>query len=221
MEVLTYSHRYAEEILQHPDFKEAYEQVMAYCKECPLPVYKGKSKNKKLDVVQQIMNTYFKLRFVGDDWKSEEHVSPEVDEMGVKIDERLRADFFKVFKSGDKSIRVLVEVEFGNVASSYRDYFKFQLSYAHSMSDIGIIILPTNHLCGRIDSAVANFEKAGRELKYARLTTTVPLLVIGLSDIGVEEDDLNALGVDLKILKGAKKKHAAEHEAIVRRLLEK
>ncbi len=60
MFIKTYSYRFAEEILQHENHREAYEELIEICKNCPVPVYKGKSKNqKKLDVVQQIMNTYF------------------------------------------------------------------------------------------------------------------------------------------------------------------
>ena len=55
MIVKTYSYRYAEEILQHSSNIEIYNELMDIFKNCPLPVYKGKSKNQKSkDVVQQL-----------------------------------------------------------------------------------------------------------------------------------------------------------------------
>lgn len=39
MKIKTYSYRYAEEILQHPKYKQAYDELIYVCQNTPLPVY--------------------------------------------------------------------------------------------------------------------------------------------------------------------------------------
>lgn len=124
MKIKTYSYRYAEEILQHPKYKQAYDELIYVCQNTPLPVYEGKSKKQKgKDVIQQIMNTYFRLMFLNLGWEDEPLTTPDSNE------DSLRSDFKKTFiNENGEEITIQIEVEFGNVASSYRNYFKFQLS---------------------------------------------------------------------------------------------
>jgi len=199
MNLRIFSYRFAEEILQHTNYEKAYDEILMVCKQCPLPVYKGKSQNQRTkDVVQQLMNTYFKLRFESLGWESEPLATPDESE------DSLRSDFRKTFFSelNGKGITIQVEVEFGNVASSYRNYFKFQLSFSNSLTDICLLIVPTQKLSIRIDSGVSNFEKTIREIPSAKLSITVPILVIGLDDIGVLPWDVKSIQNDLNILKG-------------------
>ena len=124
MRVETYSYRFAEEVLKHQLLEPGLNEIIKICKECPLPRFRGKSeKQKGKDVVQQIMNTYFKLRLEKLGWTSEPYASPEY------TDDSLRADFRKGFSDTTHKFAIQIEVEFGNAASIYRDYFKFQLSY--------------------------------------------------------------------------------------------
>ena len=93
MKVKTFSYRFAEEILQHERYKEAYDEIIEICEKCPVPVYKGKSENQsKLDVVQQIMNTYFWEAFLVKGWEDEPFATPNSN------DDELRSDFRKTFK---------------------------------------------------------------------------------------------------------------------------
>src|SRR4051794_8604805 len=113
MKVKTYSYRFAEEILQHPQFIDAYNELLMVCRDCPVPLYKGKSENqKKLEVIQQIMNTYFLLRFKNLGWEPEPFATPDTSE------DSLRSDFRKSFvniKTGEiVSLTIQIEVEFGN-----------------------------------------------------------------------------------------------------------
>ncbi len=217
MEIKTFSYRFAEEILQHERYREAYDEIIEICKACPVPVYQGKSKNQtKLDVVQQIMNTYFWEAFKLKGWKDEPLATPNTNE------DELRSDFRKTFKkeNGYGEITIQIEVEFGNVASSYRNYFKFQLSYSYDLTDVCILIVPSQHLCTRIDSGVSNFEKVLREIPSAKLSVTVPILVIGLFDVDedgviVEPWDVKAECNNLEIIKGSKKNREEEHKALV------
>ena len=213
MKVKTFSYRFAEEILQHPHFKAAYDELIKICEECPLPMYKGKSsKQKKLDIVQQLMNSYFLKRFESFGWKPEPLATPD-----ENADE-LRSDFRKTFvneETGEVLLTLQIEVEFGNVASSYRNYFKFQLSYSYSLTDICVLIVPSQHLSTRIDSGVSNFEKTCREIPSAKLSITVPTLVIGLFDDDVPEWNVKEVTKNLKVLKNGNKKVTKEHYAIV------
>ena len=214
MQVKIFSYRYAKEILEHPNYSDAYEEVISICKACPLPVYKDKSKSQSsLDVVQQIINTYFKIAFSKKEWEEEPLVTPE------SLDDSLRGDFRKRFSKDDNHIAIQIEVEMGNIASSYRNYFKFQLSYAHKLADIAILILPCDALSRRIDSGVASYEKTVREIPSADLSITVPILVIGLDDSAVEEIDIKSIEEDLEIVKGQKNKYKSEHIDLVKRLV--
>ncbi|OEH86390.1 hypothetical protein BHU72_13285 [Desulfuribacillus stibiiarsenatis] len=212
MNVKTYSYRFAEEILQHERFSHAYEEIIRVCNECPLPVYKGKSaKQLKLDVVQQMMNTFFKLRFKSLGWSEEPLATPN------SSDDELRSDFRKTFVNSttNEELTVQIEVEFGNVASSYRNYFKFQLSYSYGLTDICVLIVPTNKLAVKIDSGVSNFEKTIREIPSAKLSITVPTLVIGLCADGVTPWDVKAIEPNLSIIKGDNRTAYIQHCNII------
>jgi len=221
MHIKTYSYRFAKEILQHEKYKDAYDELITICRNCPVPVYEGKSKTQKSkDVVQQLMNTYFFEAFTMMGWEDEPYATPDTNE------DALRSDFRKIFHKGCgiKEITIQIEVEFGNVASSYRNYFKFQLSYLYDLTDVCVLIVPSQHLCNRIDSGVANYEKVLREIPSAKLSVTVPTLVIGLFDVddeGVFIDTWNVKAecTDLDIVKGAKEINAPAHHELIRRYI--
>ena len=216
MHIKTFSYRFADEILAHPSFRDAANELFDICRKCPIPEYVGKSvRQPNKNVVQQIMNTYFKLQFEAHGWESEPLATPD-----DHADE-LRADFRKTFVNEDgKEITLQIEVEFGNVASSYRNYFKFQLSYSYGLTDICILIVPSYSLANRIDSGVSCFEKAAREIPQAKLSVTVPILVIGLFDKDeygnpVPGWDIRAMGVPLDVAKNKDASVAEEHNALV------
>lgn len=216
MNIKIFSYRFAEEILIHPYYAIAYHEILTICENCPLPIYPNKSpKQLKLDVVQQIINTYFKIAFSQLNWIPEPQVSPST------FADTLRADFKKkhIYINNStretRSITTQVEVEMGNIASSYRNYFKFQLSYSHNLAQIGILILPCDNLSKRIDSGVASFEKTVREIPSADLSITVPILVIGLDDYNTREINVANICQDLNIIKGASNTYQRQHENLV------
>lgn len=215
MKIKTYSYRFAKELLTHPKYQQIYNELITICQNAPIPVYRGKSeKQKDKDVVQQVLNTYFRLRFSDYEWESEPLATPDNNE------DSLRSDFRKTFIINDNNelskMTVQIEVEFGNVASSYRNYFKFQLSFSYDLTDICILIVPSFELSKRIDSGVSNFEKTVREIPSAKLSVTVPILVIGLYHEGETEWDVKAIEGNLDILKCSKKSYIQRHNAIVR-----
>lgn len=218
VEVKTFSYRFAEEILQHPKFIMIYEELIEVCKDCPVPLYVGKSKKQKqLEVIQQLMNTYFLLRFKSLGWESEPFATPDTSE------DALRSDFRKSFvdpQTGEVLLTIQIEVEFGNVASSYRNYFKFQLSFANALTDICVLILPSSSLSKRIDSGVSNFEKTKREIPSAKLSITVPTLVLGLFDDCSTIWNVKNITEDLKVLKGDSRATYFRHCEIVREYID-
>ncbi len=219
MKIKTFSYRYSQEVLEHPCCKEAFDELINICSKCPLPVYKNKSKSQpKLDVVQQIINTYFKIVFEKNDWELEPLVTPS------NASDSLRGDFRKSFKKqiskdNNENITLQVEVEMGNIASSYRNYFKFQLSYSYKLTDFAILILPCDTLSKRIDSGVASYEKTVREIPSADLSITVPILVIGLDDTDVQEIDISKLSDNMEIVKGSKNNYKEKHIELVKSII--
>ena len=212
MQIKTFSYRFAEEILQHQRYKFAYDELIQVCRDCPIPIYPDKSaKQKNKDVIQQLMNSYFLKQFENLCWETEPLATPD------NYEDALRSDFRKTFfdEKNNKLITIQIEVEFGNVASSYRNYFKFQLSFANALTDICILIVPSQHLSVRIDSGVSNFEKACREIPSAKLSLTVPVLVIGLFEDVESEWNVKEIEKNLKILKGSSKNIMEQHYNIV------
>lgn len=215
MRIETFSYRFADDILLSPRFTGVRAELLNVCKNCPIPVYSGKSQRQaSKDVVQQIMNTYFKLQFTALGWGAEPLATP------IDNEDALRADFRKIFGEGNDKITLQIEVEFGNVASSYRNYFKFQLSFSYDLTDICVLIVPSSELANRIDSGVANFEKAIREIPQAKLSVTVPTLVIGLFDKDennnrLPEWDIRQTGISLNTAQNKNRAVSEAHKKLV------
>ncbi|WP_296827197.1 BglII/BstYI family type II restriction endonuclease [uncultured Megasphaera sp.] len=216
MFIKTYSYRFADEILSSDNYCDIKNEILHICAKCPLPVFLGKSsKQRQKDVVQQIMNTYFRLCFARQGWAVEPLATP------ASYEDVLRADFRKTFSRHDRErITVQIEVEFGNIASSYRNYFKFQLSFSYGLTDICVLIVPSYHLANRIDSGVSNFEKSIREIPQAKLSITVPIYVIGLFDVNddgreVENWNIRDLGISLDVAQNKCRSVGSEHESLV------
>lgn len=172
-----YSYRFGQEILQHPNFAHAWKEISEILRRAPLFVFPNKSpKNSSLDVVQQLMNAYFDRVFVIENgWEHHPLAT------AIKGSE-LTADYRKKFKGEQKgSIVVQSEVQFGNMARFYTDVFKFQAAYSQKTIQVGMSVVPTHSLAKRIDSNVAHFERAARELPSADLSITLPILLVGLS----------------------------------------
>lgn len=218
MKLKIYSYRYAKEILEHYHYKNIYDELIEICEECPLPVYKDKSeKQKTKDVVQQIINTYFKIKFSKYDWECEPYATPS------EKDDKLRADFRKKFYIDEKKkLNLQIEVEMGNAASYYRDYFKFQLSYNFNLISIGILIVPTSKLAIRIDSGLGDFDKVIREIESAKLSFTLPILVIGLDPLKTMEIDVTKISKNIKAVKPngrVSEENLKPHNEIVKKVI--
>ncbi len=167
-----YSYRYAEEIIQHHRHGNAWGEIHDILTNTPIFIYPNKSvRNNRLDVVQQLMNTYFDCVMTNTYGWGFHPLATRIADSG------LTADFRKSF--GELSIQA--EIQFGNMARWYSDIFKFQTAYSQSLINIGLSIIPALDLAVRIDSNIVNFERAKRELPSAVLSITLPILMIGLS----------------------------------------
>lgn len=166
-----YSYRFAEEIIQHKRHRAAWAEIELAVKSVPLFVYPNKSeKNKSLDVVQQLLNTYFDRKMVLE-------LGWDYHPLATKIpNSNLRADYRKAF--GDLTIQA--EFQFGNMGRWYSDIFKFQTAYSQGLIKMGLSVVPMYSIGKRIDSNVAHFERTKRELQAAEVSITIPILLIGL-----------------------------------------
>ena len=183
MKLNLFSYRYGLEIVQHPNFRFAWNEIHSILKEAPLFVYPGKSsKNPRLDVVQQLMNAYFDRVFAIEKGWSHHPLATEIP------DSKLRADYLKQFQGRQaEAISVQAEVQFGNMSRWYSDIFKFQAAYSAKKIQLGLSVIPMASLARRIDLNVVNFERARRELPSAELSITLPIILVGLEPDNVTE----------------------------------
>jgi restriction endonuclease BglII len=170
MKLHIFSYRYAQEILQHPNNVAAWNEIESILSNAPIFIYPGKSKNLRLQIVQQLMNTYFDRRFAVDCGWNYHPLATEIADSG------LSADFRKSFGN----ITIQCEIQFGNMARWYSDIFKFQTAYSQSLIQCGLCVLPMGGMARATDSNVAHYERAVRELPSANLSITLPILLIGL-----------------------------------------
>jgi hypothetical protein len=189
MKLHVFSYRYAQEILQHPNNVTAWNEIEGILSGAPIFIYPGKSRNQRLQIVQQLMNTYFDRRFAVDcGW--------EYHPLATGIAESaLTADFRKKFEK----ITIQAEIQFGNMARWYSDIFKFQTAYSQSLIQCGLCVVPMGAMARATDSNIAHYERAVRELPSANLSITLPILLIGLEqdastpEINVKECGFAAL----------------------------
>jgi hypothetical protein len=170
VESQTFSYRFAAELLESSSFVPHFRQILQIVENLPLLVWPGKSrKNSRLDVVQQCLNTYFDRRLWDLGWEYHP-LATKIVESGLSAD----------FRKDCGGLKVQIEVQFGNMARWYSDIFKFQTAYSQDLADVGVCIVPSNALAVRIDSNITNFERVVRELPSAKLSITLPILVIGV-----------------------------------------
>lgn len=199
------------EILNKKENTFILNEIIRVIDNTPLPIFKNKSKKQPhIDVVQQILNTYIKRELEILKWESEVDATPK------NFKDDLKSDFRKTFiNKNNKSLTIQIEVEFGNAASFYRDITKIQASHKFNMADIGVIILPTQSLSKRIDTGLANIEKAKREQHILESIATIPLLIIGIDDTNKKEWNVKDITNDLEIVKGSKNQYKDKHNALI------
>lgn len=172
------SHLYAETVLEG-QFREEWEEVLDVLGTLTVPLRPagpytrtGRPKSPKrqyrkaggvranalMPVDQAAMNRQIRTALAKNGWNPEPYIL--IDREGQPIDTRLRGDFEK---SG-----VFVEVEFGNVASYFRDLFKFHIAGTTGAAKVGVIVVARDSLARLFDQGQARFEQAISLLPYMR-----------------------------------------------------
>lgn len=129
---------------------------------------KGNPRQALRPISQKLMNEAIENELRARGWKTQ----PVADEKKEGKLPNFRGDFFK---NG-----IFVEVEFGNVASFYRDLFKFQVAHRSGVGEAGVVVTATSRTTSLQDSGQADFELTKRAKPYMRLGTSMPLWLIGL-----------------------------------------
>ncbi|GGI58058.1 BglII/BstYI family type II restriction endonuclease [Winogradskyella haliclonae] len=180
-----WAHRFGDKILHQA--KEL-DEIINGLKSIKVPICKG-FKRPPFDVKQGLLNKMIDFIFVNNEWKSQPYIDTRIPrESSQKGD-------FAIITEDD--IKIFVEVEFGNIASSFRDLYKFNLAYSLDTYHCGIFILPVKNLARRIDT-IQSFEGAKKLITEARNFINLPLILIGIdSDPDTElnlleiKDDIN------------------------------
>ena len=174
MEYKTHNYRFAEQIFESHEFQQIKWEIFDIGKRAPalqLETPKattkgGKARKRVFTTDQTAMNKWFEKEFQDREWEVHPFVTDE------KISQ-LKADY--------KKKRVQVEVQFGNMARAIYDVFKMQVSYSQDRIDVGVLIVPMKDFADTIDENIAHFERVARELPYAKMSITLPILVIGIA----------------------------------------
>jgi hypothetical protein len=190
-----HAYRYADAVLDHRSFRDAKKEIEQVICNAPIPLLDPENPNPKtggvkfrkrkslrsgggdrylfLPVDQKALNTHLDREFVRLEWEPQPTIVSE--EVGKGPETGLKGDF--------KKGRLQVEIQFGNMARWYTDVFKFQLSYALGAIDVGVLVVPTQEFSNLIDENIAYFERVTRELPWAKMSLTLPILVIGVEPI--------------------------------------
>jgi hypothetical protein len=75
--------------------------------------------------------------------------------------------------------KVFVEVEFGNIASMHRDFFKFQIANRAGAGEAAVLVCATERLAKFFDSGVTTFEAARRHIPYLAIGIQMPIWFLG------------------------------------------
>ena len=157
-------------------------ELLEALKSIRIPVCPG-FKRPPFDVKQGLLNSMIDSAFEKLGWETQPYIDTRANRESSQ-----KGDFAKTTECG---IKVLVEVEFGNVASTFRDLYKFNLAYSLDSYDCAIFILPEKALAKRIDT-IQHFDGAKRLIEDAREFMNMPILLIG---VGSDGNDINLLDI--------------------------
>jgi len=173
MNLRFFSYRFAEEVLNSPAFRASRDEAYAILGALPpiavnsplwLQWRNPKKKPKKTHPFDpDAMNRWLDDQFGPKGWEIHPRIVP-----GTHLEGDYRKD------------RIQIEVQFGNIARYTYDLLKFQVSYARDEVDVGLLAVPVQSFAKEIGSNVAYYERVLRELPHAKLSITLPIMVVGL-----------------------------------------
>jgi hypothetical protein len=156
----THSYRLAEELINSKlDLKR---EIVSVVKEVTATQHIH-GKKKQFLYSERQLNNDFEKGFCNRGWMRNVKVIQDLD---------LKTDFRKS--------RVQVEVQFGNASRFYADVMKFQLSYLQDEVDLGVEILAKQIFAKFLNSNIANYERAVREIDKFKFAITLPIWIIGI-----------------------------------------
>jgi len=138
----------------------------------------GTKKPFLLPVDQGAMNKSIESALRSDGWTTQPIASGS---FAAEAPSGLKGDFVRN--------KVFVEVEFGNIASMFRDLFKFQIANRARTGDVGILVTATERLAKFFDSGVSSLEAAQRLLPFMAIGIQMPIWIIG-----IEPTDFSEIG---------------------------
>jgi hypothetical protein len=211
MRIVTASHNHGEVIVRH-GFSEEYQSLTSMLSSLSIPLRPikpfnsnsrpkepkrhqraigGKKRPFLLPVDQGAMNKTIEHLLRIDEWQTEPVAAGEFDTEATPLS--LKGDFVK---NG-----VFVEVELGNAASMYRDFFKFQIANRAMPRSVAVLIVATERLAKYFDSGVATFEAAKRHIPYLAMGIQMPIWIVGFEpesfkDIEVRYKEMHAICVE-------------------------
>ena len=163
------------------DSKE-FSDILKVLQNVRIPICPG-FKRPPYDVKQGLLNAMIDYAFAKLGWEPQPYIDTR-----LARESSQKGDFCKRTSTG---LNVLVEVEFGNVASTFRDLYKFNLAYSLETYDCGVFILPEKELAKRIDT-VQNVDGAKKLIHDAREFMNLPLVLIG---VGFDGNEVNLLDI--------------------------
>jgi hypothetical protein len=194
-------HQFADTILKH-EFPFEYKELLEVLSNTEIPLNatspftkskpivpkrqrskkKGSNHYRLFPVSQSEWNKHLRLNLKKLDWNPEPIA--EGNHEGKKRVSGLKGDFVK---NG-----IFVEVEFGNIASAYRDLFKFLVSHDNKQAQVGVLVTASRRLASLMDQGVADFESVRKNITPYLRITPMPILFVGLDYQNSDENLLRA-----------------------------
>jgi hypothetical protein len=113
-------------------------------------------------------------------WEKFLSKNPDLNEIAKRISLEGEAGNDIHFNSQDNTLLVVGEIQFGNWALAYRDFFKVLKANVQNSIDCLIYVVPTGELQNSLSDGIVTFEKTVEILKEFKKVITVPVWVVGL-----------------------------------------
>jgi hypothetical protein len=197
MQILSASHNHGDIIVEY-GFPEEYKSLTSALQSIDIPLrplgkfsansrpkepkrhiraIEGRRKPFLLPVDQSALNKKIEALLRPDGWEAQPVAAGDFATGPSRL--RLKGDFVR---NG-----VFVEVEFGNIASMHRDFFKFQIANRAMPRSVAVLVVATEKLAKYFDSGVTTFEAAKRHIPYLVMGIQMPIWIVGIEPISFDD----------------------------------